>query len=64
MNWKHPEKNVDYLMYYQSRRQMKTLQLQFYIQNNDFMRNKKLNLSKYQHLIPPDTHTYVLMLLV
>ena len=33
-------KNVDYLMYYPSRRQMKTLQLQVYIQNNDFMRQK------------------------
>ena len=38
-------KNVDYLMYYPSRRQMKTLQLQVYIQNNDFMK-KKLNLRK------------------
>ena len=36
--------NVDYLMYYYGRRQMKTLQLQVYIQNNDFVRNKKLNL--------------------
>ena len=34
-------------MYYRSRRQMKTVEeLQVYIQNNDFMRNKKLNLGK------------------
>ena len=32
-------RNVDYLMYYPSRRQMKTLQLQVYIQKNDFMLN-------------------------
>ena len=39
-------KIIDYFMYYPSRRQMKRLQLQVYIQNNDFMKNKKLTLSK------------------
>ena len=31
-------KNVNYFMYYPSKCQMKTLQLQVYIQNNDLMR--------------------------
>ena len=40
--------NVDYLMYYPSRQyvKLKTLQLQVYIQNNDFMKKKKLDLYK------------------
>ena len=41
---KTQNENVDYLMYYPSSQQMKILQLQVYIQSNDFMRNKKLNL--------------------
>ena len=43
MNWKGSDKNVEYLMYYPSMCQKKTLQLQVYIQNNDFMSNIKLN---------------------
>ena len=39
-------KNFDYLMYYPSRRQMKKVQLQVCIQNNDFTW-KKLNLCKF-----------------
>ena len=39
-------KNIDYLMYYLSRQHVKW-KLKVYIQNNDFMKNKELNLCKF-----------------
>ena len=40
-------KNINYLISKKTTCQMKTLQVQSYIQNNDFMKNKKLNLCKF-----------------
>ena len=40
-------KNINYLISKKATRQMKTLQVQSYIQNNDFMKNKELNLCKF-----------------
>ena len=50
MNWEDPEQKyrVFDILPKQATCQIKTLQLQVYIQNNDFIRIKKLNLCKFK----------------